>query len=131
MLDRIQNFGTISLQMKSLNPIHEYIRKRPRINYVFWPFWVIWNSNKPENPFQNYELAKNIRRGKEIFMFKKYIDITIQKPETGQKTGPRTTGKILCANEPVWQKKFSYINLFSKKSTKAGNQTVNRIPDLP
>ena len=32
----------------------------------------------------------------------------VQKPETGQKTGPRTTGKKLCANEPVWQKKISY-----------------------
>ena len=37
----------------------------------------------------------------------------VQKPETGQKTGPRTTMKILCANEPVCQKKFSYINFFS------------------
>ena len=27
--------------------------------------------------------------------------LEVQKPETGQKTGPRTTGKILCANEPV------------------------------
>ena len=36
----------------------------------------------------------------------------IQKPETGRKTGPRTTGKILCANEPVGQKKFAYIKIF-------------------
>ena len=39
--------------------------------------------------------------------------LEVQKPETGQKTGPRTTGKILCANEPVWQKKFFYIKIFS------------------
>ena len=42
-------------------------------------------------------------------MFKKYIDSTIRST----KTGPRTTRKILCANEPVWQKKFFYIKIIS------------------
>ena len=37
----------------------------------------------------------------------------VQKPETGQKTGPRTTVKILCANEPVCQKKFACMKIFS------------------
>ena len=36
----------------------------------------------------------------------------VQKPETGQKTGP-PTGKNLCANQPVCQKKFAYIKIFS------------------
>ena len=36
----------------------------------------------------------------------------VQKPETGQKTGP-PTGKNLCANQPVCQKKFAYIKKFS------------------
>ena len=36
----------------------------------------------------------------------------VQKPETRQKTGPWVTGKILCANEPVCQKKFDCIKLF-------------------
>ena len=51
-----------------------------------------------------YDLAKKtIRSTKEIFLYKEYLiqPSEVQKPETGQKTGPRTTGKILCANEPV------------------------------
>ena len=76
----------------------------------------VYFSNKPENPFQNYELAKKILEEEKKFLCLKNTliqPLEVQKPETGQKTGPRTTGKILCANEPVWQKKFSYIKIFS------------------
>ena len=62
------------------------------------------NKNKPENPFQNYELAKKILEEEKKFLCLKNTliqPLEVQKPETGQKTGPRTTGKILCANEPV------------------------------
>ena len=61
-------------------------------------------SSKPENPFQNYELAKKILEKEKKFLCLKNTliqPLEVQKPETGQKTGPRTTGKILCANEPV------------------------------
>ena len=37
----------------------------------------------------------------------------VQKPQTGQKTGPRTIRKILLPNEPVYQKKFTCIKIFS------------------
>ena len=60
--------------------------------------------NKPENPFQNYELAKKILEKEKKFLCLKNTliqPLEVQKPETGQKTGPRTTRKILCANEPV------------------------------
>ena len=60
--------------------------------------------NKPENPFQNYELAKKILEEEKKFLCLKNTliqPLEVQKPETGQKTGPRTTRKILCANEPV------------------------------
>ena len=60
--------------------------------------------NKPENPFQNYELAKKILEEEKKFLCLKDTLIKpfeVQKPETGQKTGPWNTGKILCANEPV------------------------------
>ena len=60
--------------------------------------------DKPENPFQNYELAKKILEEEKKFLCLKNTliqPLEVQKPETGQKTGPRTTRKILCANEPV------------------------------
>ena len=50
------------------------------------------NYNKPENPFQNYDLAKKtIRSTKEIFQYKNILiqPSEVQKPETGQKTGSR------------------------------------------
>ena len=50
----------------------------------------------------------------------------VQKPGTGQKTGPQTTGKIIRVNEPAWQKKFSYIKFFST-GTKTGNQTPDQL----
>ena len=59
--------------------------------------------NKPENPFQNYELAKKLLEDQKKFFCKKNIlmqPLEVQKPETGRKTGPRT-GKNLCANESV------------------------------
>ena len=105
--------------------------------------------------FRTMNSLKNIRRTKEIFMYKKYIDTTIrstktgnrtenrtpdhrenfmckwtsmtkeiflhknyfevQKPETGQKIGTRTNRKILWANEPACQKKFTYIKKFSMR----------------
>ena len=51
---------------------------------------------------------------KNIFFIKSILiqPSEVQKPETGQKTGTHTTVKILCANEPVRQKKFSYIKIF-------------------
>ena len=65
---------------------------------------AFFQKNKPENPFQNYELAKKIlEKEKKILCLKNTLiqPLEVQKPETGQKTGPWTTGKILCANEPV------------------------------
>ena len=44
--------------------------------------------NKPENPFQNYDLAiKLFRSTKEIFLYKKYFNATIRSEV--QKTGNR------------------------------------------
>merc|ERR1712001_751467 len=55
-----------------------------------------------------------IRSTKEIFLYKNILiqPSEVQKPETGQKTGP-PTGKNLCANQPVCQKKFAFIKNFS------------------
>ena len=59
--------------------------------------------NKPENPFQNYELAKKLLQDqKKFFSIKNVLiqPLEVQKPETGRKTGPRTR-ENLCANESV------------------------------
>ena len=38
--------------------------------------------------------------------------MTIRSTKTGQKTGPWTNGKFLCANEPVCQKKIACMKFF-------------------
>ena len=53
--------------------------------------------NKPENSFQNYDLAKNEPECQKKFPYIRIILIQpseMQKPETGQKTGPGPTGKF-------------------------------------
>ena len=72
--------------------------------------------NKPENPFQNYDLAiKLFRSTKEIFLYKKYFNATIRstknwKPE--RKLDPGLSRKFLLANELVSDKKYFYIRFF-------------------
>ena len=91
--------------------------------------------NKPENPFQSYHTTiRSTKTGNrtpdqpeifmdepecqynfaciEIFLKSPAHILELEKSETGQKTGTRTTGKILCANEPVCQKKFAYMRIF-------------------
>ena len=65
--------------------------------------WPILDANKPENPFQNYDSLKTILSTTEIFLYKDILiqPSEVQKPGTGQKTGPQTTGKIIRVNEPA------------------------------
>ena len=51
--------------------------------------------NKPENPFQNYDLQKILE----------IQQLIVQKLETGQKTGPRTKRKFL------WMNQYEHTNL--------------------
>ena len=56
----------------------------------------------------------------------------MQKPETGQKTGPGPTGKFYEQINQYIKKQFTCINIFSIrpiKSTKTGNRSENRTPD--
>ena len=53
--------------------------------------------NKPENPFQNYDLAKNYLEVQNKFFCIKNIliqPLEVQKPETGHKTGLGPTGNL-------------------------------------
>ena len=54
-------------------------------------------TNKPENPFLSYNLAEKLLvKLKKIFLNKNILiqPSEVQNPETGQKTGLRTTRKI-------------------------------------
>ena len=54
---------------------------------------------------------------KEISQHKNYFDTTIRNAKTGNRTEnrTRTNRKILCANEPACQEKFTYIKKYSMR----------------
>ena len=77
-----------------------------------WKAEIERKYNKPENPFQNYNLAKKLLEVlNKLFYIK--ISLEVQKPETVQKTGPRTTGQILCKINQYVKRTFAYIKIFS------------------
>ena len=70
--------------------------------------------NKPENPFQNYDLAiKLFRSTKEIFLYKKYFNATI-----------RSTKEIF-----LYKKYFNAT--IRSEVQKTGNRKENLTPDYP
>ena len=79
---------------------------------------------------------KNIRRRKEIFMFKKYIDTTIRSTKTGNRTENRTPDhrKNFMCKWTSMLKEIYLCNFFfgtTIRSAKTGNRTDNRTSDQP
>ena len=82
--------------------------------------------NKPENSFQNYDLAKN----EPVCQNKLIQPSEMQKPETGQKTGPGPTGKF-SGQTSMLKEIYFHKKIFDTtiRSTKTGNRTENRTLD--
>ena len=86
--------------------------------------------------FRTMNSLKNIRRTKEIFMYKKYIDTTIRSTKTGNRTENRTPDhreNFMCKWTSMTKEIFLHKNFFDRtiRSTKTGNRTENRTPDQP
>ena len=86
--------------------------------------------------FRTMNSLKNIRRTKEIFMYKKYIDTTIRSTKTGNRTENRTPDhreNFMCKWTSMTKEIFLHKIFFDMtiRSTKTGNRIENRTPDHP
>ena len=81
-----------------------------------YKYLEVVNNNKPENPFQNYDLAKKLLEAQKKFFCIEIFWYNHQKYKN-RKPDRKPDQPEIFMDEPVWEYKFACIKIFSTGPT--------------